>query len=91
MSVPDVCHDVIDLDESQGEVDNRILGFNTLFHFYNEHLLVFCCFFVCCRRAKRAVREEPIFGAGPQRTPPRIEEALVLPLLPVPWCPHIEK
>ena len=28
MSVPDVCHDVIDLCESQGVVDNGILGFN---------------------------------------------------------------
>ena len=26
--MPDVCRDVIDLDESQGEVDNGILGFN---------------------------------------------------------------
>ena len=28
VSVPDVCHDVIDLRESQGVVDNGILNFN---------------------------------------------------------------
>ena len=28
---------------------------------------------------------------GAQRNNPCIEEALVLPLLPFPWCPHLEK
>ena len=42
--------------------------------FYKVCLLVFCCFFVFCGRAKKVVREGPIFG-GLKRVP-QVEEAL---------------
>ena len=44
-----------------------------LFHF-NVCLLVICCFFVFCGRAKKVVREGPISG-GLKRVP-QVEEAL---------------
>ena len=64
-------------------LDNRIAIHNAidmcvmvcvLFHF-NVCLLVFCCFFVFCGRAKKVVREGPISG-GLKRVP-QVEEALV--------------